>query len=506
MAQVKIGPKFFAKAFNDYSDWTYALAREAIQNSVDAPHSSRISVDIKHEGDNTRLIWDNNGDPMTEDILVDKFLALGESGKDFQDGSVGGFGKAKEILVMCHLSYEITTGSSRAVGSGGTYELSQCDYHDGTRMSVLVAGDRVSELEQEFRNLFFLSTWNGVYFLNGEERLGQFNKGTKKKEFTWAKVYTNKTIENQLIVRIHGIPMFRRRISCNGRCVVVELKKGNADVLQSNRDSLKWAYQSQLDAFIDDITVNKRSALDQDRTPKYFHYDGEKLKSSFSSTQKSAAARIQEVIDEAYATITGKTEVSTDEDPQEAVPAGVDAYTTPNRPELADAPIAEYNEVCSSLRKSQITSDFTLKNELGMETPLHYLPTHFSTYALNVVKIWTKALLRLHSVFKKEDQFGIGYVLTEDSEAEFDNNDKFGKIYLLNPCKVVMQKASKSRSLSKRFKLTPAGRWQIVAIAAHEFIHGALGIGPHDEEFARTLTDVLGVLLRERQSFNACFR
>ena len=504
--QVKIGPNFFKKVKDDYSDWQYAFVREALQNCQDAPHSTRIDFDVSVDGLLTKVVFANNGDPMDRATLVGKLMALGESGKSFEDGSVGGFGIAKSLLYMCHLRYEIWTGNLHLVGCGGDYQLETSDYFDGTKSLVWMAGDEVEELERNCRNQIFTSYWpKGAYYVNGEQRLGQFNKGTKKKEFSWAKVYTNKTIEDQMIVRIHGIPMFRRQISCNGRCVVVELKQGNADVLQSNRDALKWTYRQQLDAFIDDITVNKRSALDRDRTPKYWHWNGEKLKSSVSKTQQSAAARIQEVIDEAYATILTAEEDPREEDPCEVAPAGVETCAMLHRPELAEAPNKEYNEIVVPARKSRITTEFVLKNELGMETPLHYLPTHFSTYALKAIKIWTKTLLQLHEVFKKDDQFTVGYILTEDAEAESDD-DRYGQTYLLNPCKVVKQQASKSRSLSKRFKLTPAGRWQIVAIAAHEFVHGALGIHGHSEEFSSVLTDVMGVILRERQSFNKCFR
>ena len=61
------------------------------QNSMDCG-SNRIDVTIERDGANTQIAVSNDGQPMTQDILVNKFLTLGGSAKD---GGVGGFGKAK---------------------------------------------------------------------------------------------------------------------------------------------------------------------------------------------------------------------------------------------------------------------------------------------------------------------------------------------------------------------------------------------------------------------------
>ena len=82
---------------------------------------SRIDVTIERKGENTQIAVSNDGQPMSKDILIDKFLTLGGSAKD--DG-VGDFGKAKELLVCCHLHWSIRTGSLLAEGEGGEYELS----------------------------------------------------------------------------------------------------------------------------------------------------------------------------------------------------------------------------------------------------------------------------------------------------------------------------------------------------------------------------------------------
>src|ERR1700730_3473627 len=107
---VTIGRKFFSKSFNDYSNKFWAFAREMMQNSLDCG-SKMISIEIHErtspDGDaETHVTVENNGEPMSLEILRDKLLSLGESGKEFP-GSVGGFGKAKEILYFAHKRYVI---------------------------------------------------------------------------------------------------------------------------------------------------------------------------------------------------------------------------------------------------------------------------------------------------------------------------------------------------------------------------------------------------------------
>ena len=69
MASFKISREFFAKAKADDADWRWSWVREISQNSMDC-HSNRIDVTIERDGANTRIAVSNDGQPMTQDILV----------------------------------------------------------------------------------------------------------------------------------------------------------------------------------------------------------------------------------------------------------------------------------------------------------------------------------------------------------------------------------------------------------------------------------------------------
>ena len=173
---VQIGPEFFQKSKNDYNDWRWAIIREFVQNGIDAPNSSAISIKIERDGENTRLTVSNNGAPMDEDTLVNKLLALGASGKDGIN-TTGGFGKAKEILYFAHLEYEIVTGNLRVKGSGAGYDLEHMNMTwNGTVSEVLIEGDHVEELNRIAYSYIFMTQWSGVFDLNGEMQQGKFRR------------------------------------------------------------------------------------------------------------------------------------------------------------------------------------------------------------------------------------------------------------------------------------------------------------------------------------------
>lgn len=185
MPSVKIGREFFANAKRDYSNWVWAWVRELAQNSIDAPHTRNVKITVTDapEG-NTLAVWENDGQPMTEEVLVNKFLALGASGKQCQDGAVGGFGKAKEVIAFAHLSWVIETGSVRAIGYGGEYELTTVPVAiHGTRTTIVMEGDQKEKVRSAVRKFAECCRWNGQLTLNGEVLKTSNPNGAKRADF-----------------------------------------------------------------------------------------------------------------------------------------------------------------------------------------------------------------------------------------------------------------------------------------------------------------------------------
>lgn len=516
---ITIGPEFFAKAKNDYANWYWAIVREFMQNSIDCG-SQNIEIQLdeqvnQDEQPETIMTVKNDGQPMTEEILLGKLLSLGGSGKNFTAGSVGGFGKAKEILYFCHRSYSIRTGTLLVEGAGATFQLCKdMEKFDGTDSFIVLEGHVKSRLEDELRKFAKYAQWSGTLKLNGATLVCDLAKGSRRRDLGFGIVYTNKSTENKLVVRIGGIPMFVEYCGHN-RCVVVELAGTSSDVLTSNRDGMVRPFNSQLQSFITELAVDKRSALrDKGQSgPQYRRYAGRKLK--HEKVQEGVVSKrsglLQELVQPHFvvAAHQGIPPQVIQEGSCEGVSIGEVPDIEPGANEALNQGVGmhslDYGSAEPAPRKEVATlgDEFVIKNESGLQVPAYFMPDsdEFSTYSRKLIRVWGRLMLTLHRVFDLEAEFGLGFIFDDSTEAEYEDGD-YGKLYFLNPATIVEQ-TSGSRSFKKRFKLTERNR--LLSIAVHEFVHG-MGFGYHGEEYANKLTDAMAVVMDNRGKFNWCFQ
>jgi hypothetical protein len=534
---ITIGPEFFAKARNDYDNWHWALVREFFQNSIDCG-SGTIEVTICEANGSTIVTVLNDGDPMTEEILTDKLLCLGGSGKNFEDGATGGFGKAKEILYFCHESYVIRSGQLKVEGSGASYDLTQDQYFDGTLSQISIEGYHEAELLQAIDSFIATAQWSGEFVINDDRRKADLRKGSPRRDLGFGKVYTNKSFQYRMIVRINGVPMFIMRTGFD-RCVIVELKGQSCEVMTSNRDGLVSPYKNELAEFITELSVDKRSALkNKNKGPRYKEYRGTKLchQQAINVAEVVGTEPEEVLVDEPYAEYPESTpdQVSTEEtanqddtdvedafedtdDVVEGVDVGGDAEV--HEPVVSSVETGGYQQRAAAYapvesrveerrQVATLGTNFVLKNETDLKVPRYYDPGtgEFSSYSHKLVRYWGRIMLEMHRLFDREAEFSIGFIFDEgetgSTEAECEQGD-YGLVYYLNPCRIVEQSGTYSKSFKKRFKLTERDR--LISIGAHEFVH-ALGYGWHDEGYANRLTEVLAVVMKHRKRFNWCFQ
>lgn len=493
MGQIKIGREFFAKVKLDYADWHWALVREFLQNCIDAPGCDTVEVSIARDGGNTSLMVSNNGEPMDEDVLNSKLLTLGGSGKNFEGDNTGGFGVAKSLLYYCHLSYRIVTGSLLVEGEGAQFTVTQASPIDGTKSTVLVEGDVVSNLEEECRRFAQFSQWRGTLRLNGKVLATDLKKGTRRREFRWGTVYTNNSFANVCIVRINGQPMFTRYARTKG-CVLVELSGKAKDVLTSNRDGMKHEYANELSDFLTALAVDKRSAL-REQKAAYKRYEGERIKNE-AKKPKAAGVSLDDLIDvaalaEAIAGNSGPAGERT-------APATSDGGVRTMAVERQDVKLAP---------SSRLGTEFIVKNTTGMATPDYYTPgSGFSNYSKGLVRAWAAVILKLYQIHDMAGEFSIGFVFDEESVAEHEVSTAYGRVYYLNPARVVFQRDKpQCRSFKARYTGAWANRFDIIASANHEFVHG-LGFNNHDEDFASKLSEVQAVVMAHMSELTTLFR
>ena len=476
--QVTIGPEFFRKAFNDYANWRWAIVREFMQNSIDCG-SRRIAISVESEGGDTIMSVTNDGSPMSREILVTKLLALGGSGKNFNE-TVGGFGKAKEILYYAHKSYEIHTGNLLVRGSGAGYDLSEVDAIDGTRSTIVISGDNKSGILTAVDKFVDTAQWDGTIVVNGQERKAKFHKGTPRRDLGFGMVYTNRGRSNSMVVRINGTTMFTTYVDY-AHCVLVELKGSSQDVLASNRDMLKYPYCNQMDEFIAELATNKRSALKNRAVTQYVHFAGNKL---CAPAKEVAAFDVRAVA------------LAPRECPHE-MPSH-ESSTPVAEGETGLKPQGPSRVSMDDVVRSSLKEDFVLKNNTPYEVPDYYRPDNvsFSAYSKKLVKIWARLMMQVHKSFGSSASFSVGFIFDDTVVAERETSSSYGVVYYINPATVA------NGQFSKRFKLTSRG--ELIMCAVHEFCHES--VRNHDEDFAARLTELAGKVLDDKQAFAWCFK
>lgn len=492
-SQVRIGPEFFAKIHNDYANWRWAIIREFAQNSIDAKGCDKLEFTIESDGTTTTLTVKNNGEPMTHEIITTKLLTLGGSGKNFA-GTVGGFGVAKSLLYYCNKQYLIHTGDIIVRGEGASYTIEDGEYLDGTTSVIEIEGDHSDNLRGQVKRLAALTRWKGAITLNGEELETHRYRGTYRRSFSWGDVYTNKTAENQLVVRINGVPMFTKHCLLN-RQVILELNGQSSEVLQSSRDSMTYKVQDEFDIFIQELAVDRRSALTQHNIERHL-WDGESLAYRPSV---NAIKGIIESVSNKETTENGYTE-KLENGYTEVVSDSAGEGNSLKVGGMTGTVVRE-----EKIKASPLGYKFLIENSTGMTIPDYYLPGYLSSYSTKLVKNWAAVLLEIYEVFGDTSPFNVGFILDKDGTEAAYCKQEGHSYYLISPAKVVEQLYSRSRSFKNRWNFTPRGKWQIVMTALHEYVH-KLGYSQHDEDYANVLTDKAAVIVQYRDRFNKCFR
>ena len=303
-----LGPTFFRKERdNSYSDWGTAFVRENTQNSKDA-RSSAIAVEIDqihNEGLGvTRIVYNDNGHGMTEDVLRNVFFRLGETTKGTND--TGGFGWARMMTHFSAYKYTIRTQDLLVVGKGERYKILQRpEFVRGCQMTFFVQNKNKYQYPINWQakfNDYLADCQLGLNLtINGEQFTNWANKNRAVRDLctdendpstAFATVYTNKSAIDkdktggELLIRANGVLMYKRDIRAKIR-VVVELRpEMSKTVLTSNRDGMHYQYRSIVEAFTDQLATDDKTAM----TEKTNIITTVKGKGHFSYTRKAKHA------------------------------------------------------------------------------------------------------------------------------------------------------------------------------------------------------------------------
>lgn len=262
MESVKIPPSYFLKmATIDYSDWRMALVREFVQNSYDAG-----ATEVRFSYSDGKLYVKDNGSGMTETIIRDHLLTLGGSLKNA--GSVGGLGKAKEILYFSWPKWEIHSKDISVFGEGNQFDLTT-DNHFVEGTTSVIQGVESDVIYKKILSVVSYSTFDlNIYWNNTllKPERSAADLGCKIGSIDgFGDLYRNVGVGSNVVVQARGLYMFSSYLSSSSKHgYIFNITVPSYESLTSNRDSFAHEYRIKFEKLIAKLTVETNADVAAD--------------------------------------------------------------------------------------------------------------------------------------------------------------------------------------------------------------------------------------------------
>lgn len=496
--RISISAAFFSTALKDYDNWPVKWWREAIQNSVDAgAHNINISATVQADG-TWLLIIDDDGVGMDREVLVDKFLMLGATTKVGQDGAAGGFGKAKELLLLPWIGWRIHTKFSIAEGSGIDYSLSDAPHRIGTRLEVVMPPDNTTT---DAKAIYFIEHCflpHVRFTVNGKLVRADFQADRLVAQGAGVDVFfaEGTAMEYHCYVRTRGLLMFTKYVSSVKGRLIAELTKPSIDVLTANRDGFRdYGVARTIDALAERIAkdttsaLRKKQGLIEEKFKGKGKFRAKKIESAMLAQlgpveTELAAGDVQRLM-HIMAEVTDE-EGHTRGGPAKALPM---TSTTSLAAIMLDQHFRGPNHIQAAIAQLVWEPDFYLKNEIeGFRVPKKFYPATMAARVKKLAKVWTELCRFVMMQLGSTQPFGVGFIFSGSAGAEAiteeDADGEAEQWLMLNPLR-----NWKTRDTKSIWSPTTDTHLQwLYAAAIHEATHIADKISYHDESFASALT------------------
>lgn len=508
--QIQIGERFLSRPLRDYTNWRQAWWREALQNAIDAG-ANRIELSVtKNEDGSFQVVADDNGRGMTPEQVQSYFLRMGESGKEkLSGGSVGGFGKAKELLVLPWIEWQVHIDGWKFIGRGLPFKKIPGPARKGVRIEAKMPDAERTNIEsaEAVLSRSYLPTidvfLNGTLFDKAKHVVASSKIRTMEEKGNIFVKHTKGESHYTMLVRHQGLFMFEISIANIPAIVVFEMTGQSTELLASNRDgfrdySTRWAIAD----FVNTLAKDPMSGLIPQGKKIRNIYRGE---GTFQA--ENAKVRQAKVLMEVAETLVQDSlnedaigriaeaivEASEPQHQQESFPGSKEPVFH-DSPKVALAPsrdlIQSVLEITplegASRRENAIKNmvwrpDFIIVNDNENEAPpKQFLPETMSPTGLRLAKVWVelcRIILMRMNIFQP---FGVGFIFSSNTQAAFNEIDGT-KWIMLNPFKGGSSKGEVFRSTDE------GDLAELFACAIHECTH-LDGYDYHDEVFANRFT------------------
>lgn len=515
-----VTPKEFFVSERDkmYADWHVAFWRELFSNSLDAG-AKRIRVDAEfvyvESGQPLYRVWfADDGCGMTRDTLENVYMRLGASTKGEETGGVGGFGRARILTCFSQEAYWITTGNVMVRGNGSWYEFQEAPRPvNGCVLAIDIAGTEAWFLQSGLRRFLSQSTLSRASIelrlprqsltggempmadLLGEEGWLQwktlFHRGRAIREFEmegekWGIVSVNRSEgahTHRLIVRVNGTSMYDEHIRQPVQITLDLLPEMSRKALTASRDNLRNEFRAEVMQFVQELAVDEKSALrDQRREKRWTMFSGD-LGAMVIEGEDDGNRRAPQ----ADSHKPGAASASVYED-------WVVPLKKPREPLVPEAPARKSVRSLAGLPHVMVLMDDPTPGQ--RRASAQYLPANWARadllgkgdgqQARLLFAAWTESCRQAVKALVRNEKLGsrlefvTGFVFSSTAGAM---HSRIGnrEVLLVNPV---------DEDGKARFRLSdPASRRRLMALAWHEVSH--IAESWHCERYARVFTDLV---------------
>ncbi len=519
---VRLGSRFFSNVLRDYeSNFGEKWWREAIQNAVDAG-AKNVTCKVEPAADDNWMVsCEDDGGGMDQDTLVRAMLTLGGSTKEEGTSTFGGFGRAKELLLLPWLEYTINTRDlSYTSHNDVPSTLFRAPMRKGTRLAVLMPGDRYATAEEAISYIRRCRLPRVNFTVNGERVVAELGKGTKKiREFDYekdgrpfkAKVYTDPKDTNYpsyVLVRINGLYMFQEWSDKPDDLVLIDLEGAAVDMLTSNRDG--FAHQrlrNDVRAFGANLAKERRQALEAKSGIVSVEFvGGERFQATAAEMQEAYDKKEWDARQEAADLLDQLGDMSDGDKAGRLLrsimqrrglpPEEQQGYWTGQSDPETLAKMLEGVKITGSSHAEAVSRilawrpDYLVHNEVsGLHVARRFWPQTMTSEVRRLMKIWAELCRFVMLQLGCPKPFGVGVIfsgsmLAAHKEQFSDKLQRRLSWLLLNP-------TPRYARYDDATLIDPRKDDQLLnlyAMAIHEATHMADEVSDHDVDFAAALT------------------
>ncbi len=533
--RMQTSQRWLQNAVLDYEDWQSKWWRECVQNSADAKARNIRLFTYKNPDGTISAGCEDDGGGMALDILLNRFLVLGGTTKEAGGDTSGGFGKAKEMLLLPWISWMIHTRDAAAVGAGDGYAVyvvkdGKWQWHqlpgetepgfpaptvdaidrDGTLLTVLMPSEKHTDIANAMAYVekCWLPKIRFHFQSNAPEmdrtdlqanlRNGRHIRDVGDK----ARIYYTKTgnkVSKILCRTREGLWMFSRYLPSEVTgYVVIELLRPSIELLTSNRDGFSdYDVRRAMENFTNELAADTSSALTAKKNMITEIYQGERFK---ARAQREAEANLVMAIGEMAKVQIGKeNRYAVTTDAKKYISDAIEQDANAQREEgtlylssnavVADAimdQVFDNRDACEAIAKQVIWKPaFLVRNDIeDFRVPSKFKPAGMTPSILRLAKVWTEFCRFVLTQLGCRKEWGVGWKFSNDARAALYTHD--GEEWLvLNPFK--------SNSEEIYNPSVEADRNYLYSLAIHECTHLVNDVSQHNESFSTFMTINMGI-------------